>query len=262
MGAEFRRLDCIPEFRHYDFSGVFNTEDWAYFQQERGGDYLELWKKYGLVEATGRTWNVVEDPVAAGRVEFEDIPYYEHFCDIDEGIKTRIKRQYHYNVNLRRRMQEHIQLFWGDKLILDSTGDFSEGGFADIKGYEFLFSITEIRFYNTTLVISAGAWVNELGHDSNREWLGPLPNIYGDKNCEAYRLHIELNTLDAKTLASTKIIFPHTDEVITMPLTREKIKRIMVLEYDSPKPRYHEYLTDKDGWITDKCAFHFKQWGY
>lgn len=259
MGAEFRRLDCIPEFRHYDFSGVFNTEDWAYFQEKRGGDYLELWKKYGLVEDTGPSWWVSDNPEVDKPVEFENIPYYEHFCDIDEGIKTRIKRQYRYNVNLRRRMREHIQLFWGEKLILDSTGDFSYDGFANTKGYEFVFSITGINFYNSTLVVRAAANSYEIPKKNSHEELDTFSNIHKNEKCEAYRLFIELNALDAETLASTKITFPHTDEVITIPLTQEKIKRIMALEYDSPKPRYHKYITNNFEEITDKCAFFFEE---
>ena len=147
-------------------------------------------------------------------------------------------------------------------MLLDSMNNYGCYDFSDTKCDHFFFGIQDIELNYGTLYITAaashvefGRYYNEVKQESDRPFIEAW-----EGGCKAQHLSIEVYAGTSEYALSKKIKFPHTDEVVEFPLTRDKFKRIMYLEYSSPSPRYKEVFIDDYDYkgSLNQCHFSIK----
>lgn len=253
MAITFRKLECIPELEYYRFGTSVKTEKW------NNQDYKELWEKISLVYKTD-DYVIAYDEEA---VPFEEINHYENYCNFNDGIYTKIRNREIVTPEGSSpigRIEEQIQFLHDGKLILDSKNRYGCYDFANVKCDQFFWGIQDIEVIGSYLKITAaashvefGRYYNKAKQESDSHWIEPW-----EGGCQIYYLTIETWLSHYQDSKYHTIKFPHTNEVITLPLTQENLKRAMYLEYASPSPRHLEEWTFDYKIIKNKCHFNIE----
>lgn len=242
LNIEYRKLDCIPELKHYSFGGSFVTDSWHLIDDTNHEVSRELWEKYGIVDDTGPYYSILKEDLEQS-TDFKDINFFEHTCDINLGIKTKIKAQgrtYNHGIG---RMKEQIQLFYDEALLLDSINDFGCFSFADTKCRYFEFSIPDIKFFRNEMIITTAARISYFENDyinGSSEY----PLLVSNPICPVYFMDITIPVSISMPYKPGVIEMSDGNNDIPLPLTRDKIKQIMILEYEASKPKFR--MTDSD----------------
>lgn len=242
LNVEYRKLDCIPELQHYSFGGSFVTDSWHLIDTTNDVVRKELWEKHRIVNDTGPYYSILQEDLEQS-TEFEDINFFEHECNINLGIRTKVRAQgraYNHGVG---QMMEQIQLFYGDIPLLDSLNEFGCYSFSDTKCRHFEFSIPDIKFFRNEIIITAAAKIAYFDKGYFND-LSEYPSLISNPICPVYFMDITI-PVSISTPYNPGVIemFDGNDD-IPLPLTRNKIKQIMILEYEASKPRFR--MTDSD----------------